>query len=93
MAVGAVGCWTVSRHKAATRPARPQHGAGRVDGRAAGVRARGRGWTRRAQQGRAAGLAAAPVGCALGAFSPFLTRFDSVLFLSQFLDIVREPGS
>ena len=24
---------------------------------------------------------------------PVLTRFDSVLFLSQFLDIVREPGS
>ena len=24
---------------------------------------------------------------------PILTRFDSVLFLSQFLDIVREPGS
>ena len=33
------------------------------------------------------------VGCALGAFSLFLTRFDSVLFLSQFLDIVSEPGS
>ena len=33
------------------------------------------------------------VGCALGALSLFLTRFDSVLFLSQFLDIVREPGS
>ena len=24
---------------------------------------------------------------------PVLTRFDSVLFLSQFLDIVREPSS
>ena len=34
-----------------------------------------------------------PVGFALGALSLFLTRFDSVLFLSQFLDIVREPGS
>ena len=33
------------------------------------------------------------VGYALGALSLFLTRFDSVLFLSQFLDIVREPGS
>ena len=33
------------------------------------------------------------VGCALGALNLFLTRFDSVLFLSQFLDIVREPGS
>ena len=33
------------------------------------------------------------VGCALGALSLFLTRFDSILFLSQFLDIVHEPGS
>ena len=32
-------------------------------------------------------------GCALGALSLFLARFDSVLFLSQFFDIVREPGS
>ena len=32
-------------------------------------------------------------GCALGTLSLFLTRFDSILFLSQFLDIVREPGS
>ena len=33
------------------------------------------------------------VGCALGALSLFLTRFDSVLFLSQFLDTVHEFGS
>ena len=33
------------------------------------------------------------VGCALGALSLFLTRFDSVLYLSQFLDIVRELSS
>ena len=32
-------------------------------------------------------------GCALGVLSLFLTRFDSVLFLSQFLDIVHELGS
>ena len=38
----------------------------------------------------ARGLAA---GCALGALGLFLIRFDSVFFLSQFLDIVREPGS
>ena len=31
--------------------------------------------------------------CALGALGLFSTRFDSVLFLSQFLDIVREPSS
>ena len=42
---------------------------------------------------RAAGRAAGPAGCALGALSLFLTRFDSVLFLSQFLDIVRELDS
>ena len=33
------------------------------------------------------------VGCALGVLSLFLTRFDSVLFLSQFLDTVHKPGS
>ena len=32
-------------------------------------------------------------GCALGAFGLFLARFDLVLFMSQFLDIVREPSS
>ena len=32
-------------------------------------------------------------GCALGALGLFLARFDSVLFMSQFLDIVCEPGS
>ena len=48
-----------------------------------------------AGRGRGAwpGGAAGPAGCALGALGLFLTRFDSVLFLSQFLDIVREPGS
>ena len=41
-----------------------------------------------ARPGRwARGLA---TGCALGLFS---IRFDSVLFLSRFLDIIREPGS
>ena len=34
-----------------------------------------------------------PTGCALGALGLFLARFDSVFFLSQFLDIIREPGS
>ena len=45
---------------------------------------------------RALGMAWAcrwPTGCALGALGLFLARFDSVLFLSQILDIVREPGS
>ena len=48
---------------------------------------------RGAQQGARPGRAAGPVGCALGALSLFLARFDSVLFLSRFLDIIREPGS
>ena len=39
------------------------------------------------------GRVAGPVGCALGALSLFLARFYSVLFMSRFLDIVREPGS
>ena len=43
--------------------------------------------------GRAAWACCWPTGCALDALSLFLTRFDSVLFPSQFLDIVREPGS
>ena len=61
-------------------------GTGR-HGRAGRSRARG------AQQGTRPGHAARPVGCALGALSLFLARFDSVLFLSRFLDIVREPDS
>ena len=39
---------------------------------------------------RYSGLA---TGCALGALGLFSIRFDSVLFLSRFLDIIREPGS
>ena len=42
-------------------------------------------WARRARQGARPRRAAGPVGCALGALSLFLARFDSVLFLSQFL--------
>ena len=46
-------------------------------------------------RGRAAWAAWArcwPGGCALDALGLFSTQFDSLLFLSQFLDIVREPG-
>ena len=50
--------------------------------RAAGARAGRAGWAR--------GLA---LGCALGALGLFSIHFDSVLFLSRFLDVVREPGS
>ena len=45
------------------------------------------------QPRRAAWACCWAVGCAFCALSLFLTRFDSILFLSQFLDIVRKPGS
>ena len=57
--------------------------AERTGGRAWGARAGAAGsWAR--------GLA---TGCVLGALDLFLIRIDSVLFMSRFLDIVREPGS
>ena len=61
-------------------------GAGALGG--TGVLQAGVGYGR-ARPGRAVG----PVGCALGALSLFLARFDSILFLSRFFDIVRAPGS
>ena len=73
-------------HWGARRVAR--HGRAGEPG-ARGSRRKGSQAGARHKPGRAAG----PAGCALGALSLFLTRFDSVLFLSQFLDIVREPGS
>ena len=42
---------------------------------------------------RAAWACCWAVCCALGALSLFLTWCNSVLFLNQFLDIVRDPGS
>ena len=68
-----------------------------------GARARERGSRRRAQGsrrgalglgvGRPAWARGLAMGCALGALGLFSIRIDSVLFLSQFLDIVHEPGS
>ena len=43
--------------------------------------------------GRAAWARGLATGCALDALGLFSIRIDSVLFTSQFLDIVREPGS
>ena len=69
--------------------------AGRA-GQAAGARAAG------ARQGRGRGAGSArpgpwarglATGSALDALGLFSARFDSILFLSRFLDIVREPGS
>ena len=75
----------------ADAPARGAAGGRRAGGRRAG-RAAGAllGAVGRRPGRWARGLA---TGCALGALSLFSFRFDSVLFLSRFLDIVREPGS
>ena len=69
-------------------------GVGRWRTAQAGARgARGRQVWGAQERGARPGRAAGPASCALGALGLFLTRFDSVLFLSQILDIVREPGS
>ena len=93
-ALGAQACkcwvrkWGAGAQQAgrAAGEARGKHGA-RQAGLVAG---RGR-HARLARPGRwVRGLA---TGYALGALGLFSVRFDSVLFLSRFLDIVREPGS
>ena len=63
-------------------------GAGHRRGRVRGARGRSAAGRGRARQAR--GLA---TGCALSALGLFSVRFDLVFFPSQFLDIVREPGS
>ena len=66
---------------------------------ARGVRSRGAEgarpgrWARGLGAGRAAWAHGLALGCALYALGLFSIRFDSVLFLSQFLDVVCEPGS
>ena len=79
-------CKLGARHRRAGRASARGAQADARQGRSAGAHGRA----------RALGEAWAccwAVGCALGALSLFLTQFDSILFLSQFLDIVREPGS
>ena len=74
-------------------------GAGHAGARSAGGAHGRRGARQTCSRGAAgeqgaSGLGArAGQGCALGALSLFLARFDSAFFLSQFLDIVRELGS
>ena len=68
-----------------------ERGAGGSGAR--GVLGTGAARTRCMGVGQATGRAAGSACRALGALSLFLTRFDSVLFLSQFLDIVSELGS
>ena len=69
-------------------------GVGSAEQAAAGARGARQAGRRHAGRARprrwACGLA---TGCALGALGLFSIRFDSLLFLSRFLDIVREPGS
>ena len=72
---------------AALRRGARARGAGRHE------HAAGRRGVRGVRQGPRSGRAAGLVGCALGALSLFLAWFDSLWFLSRFLDIVREPGS
>ena len=65
--------------------------AGRAGKAVAGAR---QGATGSGRARQACGLGPGPAaGSALGALDLFLARFDSVFFFSQFLDIVREPGS
>ena len=93
------GCWARGRWASVCAGRRRAgRGGGTARARARGVRRAGHGAA--LQQvglpGRGLctpGRAAGPAGCALGALSLFLTPFNSVLFMSQFLDIVREPGS
>ena len=67
--------------------ARRRWASGRAVGEAPARGARGAGAV------LAAWLCCWAMGCTLGALGLFLARFDSVLFLSQFLDIVLETGS
>ena len=99
--VGAEACRRQGRADAGARGERVAGGrqaqagvAPAVCGRWVGAQARGRALQGRAgRAGRAAWARGLAAGWALGALGLFSIRFDSVLFLSRFLDIVREPGS
>ena len=55
--------------------------------------ARSRALGARQGAGHVAWTSGLALGCALGALGLFSIRFDSILFLSRFLDVVCEPGS
>ena len=80
----AAGAWATRRRARGT-----QASAGRRCRQTAGARGAG---GKQVWCGRGLGSRAGQ-GYALGALGLFSTRFDSVLFLSQFLDIVRESSS
>ena len=87
----ALGRWARGTARARCAGARRQAGARGGKGRGHDAGARGaprrqalrRGRTPGARQGRTAGPAAEPAGCALGALRLFLAQFDSVFFRSQ----------
>ena len=83
---GRAGNWAAGG-RAAGCSRRGRAGRWAWDRGALGVGARG------AWPGRAAWAPGLALGCALDALGPFSIRFDSVFFMSQLLDIVREPGS
>ena len=95
----AAGAGARSRRWGAQQARALRGGARGVQAASLGARAAGRAQRCARQRARGNGRAAAGARClgvragqgyALGLFS---TRFDSVLFLSRFLDIVFEPGS
>ena len=88
---GALGAGALGDTAKRTRSRALQYGAGCCD-TARGVCGRERG-ARGTGSGHAAWGYCWAVGYALGTLSLFLTRIDSVLFLSPFLDIVCEPSS
>ena len=72
------------RQQAQARAGRAASGERHTDaGRATGVLGTG--------AGRATWARCWPTGCALGALSLFLVRFDSVLFLSHFWTLFVKP--
>ena len=85
------GTWRCDK----ARGARGQTRGARADERGARAEERGVRGPQGARHGRWARGLGVLLGCGLCTWctQPFLTRFDSVLFLSRFLDTVREPGS
>ena len=82
------------RGRKRTCGARQAHGRGTAGARGEGQGCAGLGRGARGVAGaRGPRMLPVPACCALGALSLFLARFDSVLFLSRFLDMVREPDS
>ena len=83
---GRWACWRRARRRGAGRVGQAAAARGERRARTAGEQQQARkrvAGAPGARHWRAAGRTAGPTGCALGALSLFLARFDSVLFLSQ----------